>query len=530
MRRADVTTATYPDRTIGADRPPVGSGEGRVHPEPDRRARTSCGTKRSLRAPHAQGQIGAMHGSVIAAGSLSPAGLCARLLLPLVLLAACAAPSTRVPPPAEAYRDVAPGGHDGLRYWADDLEPGQQARANAEMRDALVERWTGAGRPATGLTVDMLALSGGAADGAYGAGLLTGWTARGDRPIFDVVTGISVGALIAPFAFLGSDHDHALRTIFTELDTTDVAQLQVVRALFGALALARTDPLRAQIERFVDDAMLAEIAAAHRRGRRLLIGTTNIDAARPVVWNMGRIAALGELELFRDVLLASASIPGAFPPVPIAVEADDRRYTELHVDGGVTHAVTIGPSRAAEMLPRDLPFPVARTVYVIVNFALVPAYEPVADRLVPIVTRSLSTLIRAQSGGDLLRIHREAEAAGAAFRLTFLPPDFRAPQASAFDRAYMTALFETGAQAGEGGVDWLEKPPELLGRGAVERALGPAAPAAVDTPGRGRAASPGRSGRAVRPAGSSTTRRGDWRRGRRRSRCSSAARWRHGRR
>ncbi len=392
-------------------------------------------------------------------------------MLPLLALTACAAPGTRAPPPVDAYRTVDPGGHADLRYWADDLDPRRKERASAEMRDALVERWTSAGHPRGGLTVDMLALSGGAADGAYGAGLLTGWTARGDRPTFDVVTGISVGALIAPFAFLGSDHDHALRTIFTELDTTDVAQLQVFRALFGALALARTDPLRGQIERFVDEAMLAQIAEAHRRGRRLLIGTTNIDAARPVIWNMGRIAELGELELFRDVLLASAAIPGAFPPVPIEVEADERRYIELHVDGGVTHAVTIGPSRAAEMLPRDLPFPVERTVYVIVNFALVPAYEPVADRLVPIVTRSLSTLIRAQSGGDLIRIHREAEMAGAAFRLSFLPPDFSAPQASAFDRAYMTALFETGFEAGESGVDWLDKPPGLLGRGAVERAL-----------------------------------------------------------
>ena len=396
---------------------------------------------------------------------------CRWLVAVVLATGACAGPGARVPPPADAYRAVAPGGHDDVRYWADDLAPDQQARAAGEIRAALGDRWRAEGRPRRGLEVDMLALSGGAADGAYGAGLLVGWTEQGGRPHFDLVTGISVGALIAPFAFLGPEYDAALRTIFTELDTADVAELQLARALFGALAIARTDPLRRQIERFVDDAMLAEIAAAHGRGRRLLIGTTNIDAARPVIWNMGRIAERGELELFRDVVLASASIPGAFPPVPIEVEVDGRRYTELHVDGGVTHSVIIGPSRAAEMLPTDLPFPVRRRIHVVVNFALLPAYEPVADRLRAIVTRSFNTLLRAQSEGDLLRIHREAEAAGADFRLTFLPPGFSAPQASAFDRAYMTALFEAGRDEARDGIVWLDAPPALLGRGDVERRL-----------------------------------------------------------
>ncbi len=389
-----------------------------------------------------------------------------------------------MPPPADAYRAVAPGGHASVRYWADDLDPDQQARAEREIRTALGDRWRAAGRPRGGLDVDMLALSGGAADGAYGAGLLVGWSERGDRPSFDLVTGISVGALIAPFAFLGPDYDHALRTIFTELDTTDVAELQLARALFGALAIARTDPLRRQIEFFVDEAMLAEIAAAHGRGRRLLVGTTNIDAARPVIWNMGRIAELGELELFRDVVLASASIPGAFPPVAIEVETGERRYTELHVDGGVTHSVIIGPSRAAEMLPSDLGFPVQRRVHVVVNFALLPAYDPVADRLRAIVGRSFNTLLRAQSEGDLLRIHREVEAAGADFRLTFLPPGFSAPQASAFDRAYMAALFAAGRDDARDGIDWLDAPPALLGRGDVERRLQVPPPTVGETEGR----------------------------------------------
>ncbi len=392
------------------------------------------------------------------------------MLVPgLLALVACGTFTPhRTAPPPDVYDVAIAGSLPEARYWGDDLGEAVGARIEREVRQSLMQRWQALGRPREGLDVAMLALSGGGPDGAYGAGLLAGWSERGDRPEFDLVTGISVGALIAPFAFVGPDYDPALRTMFTELDTTDVAELQLFRALFGALGLARTDPLRRQIERFVDDTFLERIAAGHRAGRILLVGTTNIDAERPVIWDMGRIAAAGELELFRDVLLASASIPGAFPPVGIEVEAGTRRYTEFHVDGGVTNAVFIGPVRAADALPRDLPFPVRRRVYVIVNNSLVMPYRPVEDRLRSIVTRSISGLIRAQAAGDIVRIYLAAEDAGADFHLTFLPLGFEAPSASAFDRAYMTALFETAQALGRGGIAWLDRPPALLGRRVVE--------------------------------------------------------------
>jgi predicted acylesterase/phospholipase RssA len=392
----------------------------------------------------------------------------------LVVMASCTSAPPRQPPPEPVHETVVAGGLPDARFFADDLDEATRSRIEREMRAALLTRWQAAGRPVAGLDVDMLALSGGGADGAFSAGLLTGWSERGDRPEFDLVTGISVGALVAPFAFLGSDDDDELRAIFTGLDTPDIAELRLFSALFGALSLARTDPLRAQIERFVDDDFLARIAAEHRKGRRLLVGTTNIDAARPVIWNMGEIAEAGELELFKDVVLASASIPGAFPPVEIEVEAGDHRYTELHVDGGVGHMVLIGPTRAADALPQDLPFPVRRTIYVIMNVALVPPYQPVEDRLLAIVGRSLSTLIRAHSDGDLIRIYLAAGAAGADFRLTFLPPGFQAPPGSPFDRAYMTRLFETAYEEGRRGVTWLTEPPAIVGRRSIQGALGEA--------------------------------------------------------
>ncbi len=388
-----------------------------------------------------------------------------------LVVSGCALTPARTPPPAELYAEALPNGLQGLRFWADDVDPDMKARARREAGDALLDRWQAAGRPEDGLGVDILALSGGAADGAYGAGLLAGWTANGTRPMFDIVTGISVGALIAPFAFLGSDEDAALRQIFTTLDTADVAELQLFRALFGAPSLARTEPLRRQIARFVDADFLDRIASEHERGRRLLVGTTNIDAARPVIWNLGAVAEAGQLELFRDVVLASASIPGAFPPIAIDVEARGRGYTELHVDGGVTHSVIVGPTRAGDALPVGLPFPVQRTIYIVMNLALVRSYEPIPDRLRAIVERSVTTLISSQSEGDVIRIHRLAEEIGADFRLTFLPPGFEAPQASAFDREYMTALFARGRADAVAGVNWLEQPPTLLGRRSVVDAL-----------------------------------------------------------
>jgi predicted acylesterase/phospholipase RssA len=174
--------------------------------------------------------------------------------------------------------------------------------------------------------VETLALSGGGPDGAFAAGLLAGWTEASDRPEFEIVTGVSVGALIAPFAFLGPNRDAELSSLMTGIRTEDVLDFRFFGALRGALGVADPAPLRRRLSAVVDNAMLADIARAHRDGRRLLVVTTNIDAARPVLWDMGAIAEAGARQLFLDVLLASASIPGAFPPVPIVVEAGGERF------------------------------------------------------------------------------------------------------------------------------------------------------------------------------------------------------------
>src|SRR5262245_23523249 len=185
--------------------------------------------------------------------------------------------------------------------------------------------------------LQLLAVSGGGENGAFGAGLLCGWTAQGTRPTFDLVTGISTGALTAPFAFLGPDYDPQLRAVYTE---TPPEQILTKRALTAALfddAMADNAPLFATISRYVDEHMLASIAQAYDAGRLLLIASTNLDAQVPVIWNIGAIAKSGHpkaADTIRRVLLASAAIPGAFPPSMIEVTLDGKSYQEMHVDGG----------------------------------------------------------------------------------------------------------------------------------------------------------------------------------------------------
>jgi len=197
-------------------------------------------------------------------------------------------------------------------------------------------------------TAYMLSLSGGGDNGAFGAGLLVGWTAHGDRPKFKLVTGVSTGALIAPLVFLGPEYDAALTDVYTNIDPSKIYEKRFVLAALTEDALSDTTPLYETISRFIDATMIAKIAAEYEKGRLLLIQTTDLDAGRPVQWNIGAIAASGNpraLDLIRHILLASASIPAAFPPVMFDVEANGKPYQEMHVDGGaVSQAFLIPPS------------------------------------------------------------------------------------------------------------------------------------------------------------------------------------------
>ncbi|HMR33990.1 MAG TPA: patatin-like phospholipase family protein, partial [Geminicoccus sp.] len=337
--------------------------------------------------------------------------------------------------------------------------------------------WRAAGLAELLPPADFLAISGGGENGAFGAGLLVGWTERGDRPVFKGVTGISTGALTAPFAFLGSDYDDDLRRVYTEITAADVL---TPRSYFSAMMLdaaADTTPLRQTIARYFDQAMLDAIAREHDKGRILLIGTTNLDARRPIIWNVTEIAAShrpGALELLHDILVASAAIPGAFPPVLVDVELDGKPYQEMHVDGGASAQVFIYPP-SLDVSARDAERGLTRErhLYIIRNSRLDPDWVQVQRRTLSIAGRAISSLIQTQGVGDLYQIYLTTQRDGFDYNLAYIPTSFDRPLNEPFESAYMQELFEVGHQMALAGYPWAKAPPTFTMReqaaGAAER-------------------------------------------------------------
>ncbi|WP_165943303.1 patatin-like phospholipase family protein [Roseicella aquatilis] len=373
-------------------------------------------------------------------------------------LSACAGlPRLPAVPETLAQRADFPG-IPGARFYVDEEDAELLRWLQEQQRRAAIAR--AAGRPDN--PADVLVLSGGGEDGAFGAGLLTEWTGQGTRPEFRVVTGISTGALTAPFAFLGPSRDAHLREVYTTIDISRVlAWRQWTAAVFDD-ALGDSTPLAATIARFVDAGMLAEIAAAYDAGRLLLIGTTDLDARRGVIWNIGAIARSGSpqaLELVRKVLLASASIPGAFPPVMFDVEADGRRFQEMHVDGGAVAQLFLFPMRVAAAARAREPKRAPTRVWVIRNGKLRPQRQTTPRRTIAVLAATVSTLTQASGSYDVTRIWLRARGAGLAFHLAYVGEDFAVPYETAFDPAYMRALFDYGQARMRAGTAWTSTPP-----------------------------------------------------------------------
>jgi predicted patatin/cPLA2 family phospholipase len=350
-----------------------------------------------------------------------------------------------------------------VRYWGD------QAPDNIEALAA--EKWAQVRATRPNLLkkarpqIRFLAISGGGSDGAFGAGLLVGWTARGDRPEFDIVTGISTGALTAPFAFLGPRYDPALKAVYTTYSTDQLITKQPVRGLLGGEALSSNAPLARVIASYVTEDFLQEVAHEHNRGRRLLIGTTNLDAQRPVIWDMGKIATSGDphaLELFRNVLLASAAIPGVFPPVYIKVQVEGQVREEMHVDGGTTNQVFLLPTQIrTSTSDAKLGINPLRRLYIIRNGRVAPEFKAVKASTLAIAGRSISTLIKTQGVGDLYQMYELARNNNVAYNLAYIPADFPDTSTEAFDPKYMSQLFELGFKLGKSGDEWKKTPPRL---------------------------------------------------------------------
>ena len=386
-------------------------------------------------------------------------GQTARIAITVGLLG-CAASPPRAGVPAEYFDAAVIPGVPDARFWGDEWPEWSIEFFDQISDEELREQFSAVyARPH-----HYLAISGGGANGAYGAGILAGWSAHGTRPQFTMVTGISTGALIAPFAFLGPEYDDFLRMFYTTTNTELIAEDRWPPSAFFSDALADTEPLRELIEKYVTAEIIDAIGAQWRKGRVLWIGTVNLDAGRSVIWDIGRIATSNyprKAELIRDVIQASAAIPGAFPPVLIPVEANGQTFEEMHVDGGTASQVFAYPAAVDwRMVTKKLKVQGEPMVYVIRNASLVPDDDSTVElSLLPIVTRSIDTLIRSQGIGDLYQIYALCNRDGIRFNLAFIPSSFKETATEAFDPVYMTKLFEFGYKEARAGYQWHDAPP-----------------------------------------------------------------------
>ncbi|MGV8830965.1 MAG: patatin-like phospholipase family protein [Devosia sp.] len=359
----------------------------------------------------------------------------------LLVLTACSTLAPRNPVPLHLADDATIQADQRLRYWGDD---GELAKIQAAIA------------PGSNGDVDYLTLSGGGSNGAYGVGFLAGWSARGNRPEFEVVTGISVGAIIAPLAFLGPAYDDKLRQAMAMLVKTPKSAGGLLSVAFGGSSMISNSTVRQAIESIIDDRVLAAIGEAHKKGRRVYVGTTNLDAQRPMIWDIGAIAISNlphKLDLVHEIILASAAVPGIFPPVLLEVDAAGQRYSELHVDGGVTEQVVLMPGGYEAFVKNRRG---VQKLYVIYNGVTAASPAAVDASGLSLLERSVPTLLKYLGRSNIEQLANAARNVGLLFRLTAMPVDF--PEASGFfgDPAWISALYDEGFKNGRAG-DWEER-------------------------------------------------------------------------
>lgn len=377
----------------------------------------------------------------------------------VLLLAGCASPQRLPPVPDGSEAKAFPLGIANARFFP--LE--ERSEMIAEFKQAVERQRQRLGlAPEDKLpTAYILAISGGGDNGAFGSGLLVGWSDAGDRPEFQLVTGVSTGALLAPFAFLGRDYDEKLRDAYTTISADDIF---IQRGLLDALyndAMSDTTPLWEMISRFVDETMMAAIAREYRKGRLLLIGSTDLDAQRANIWNIGAIADSGHpdaLDLVRKILRASSAVPGVFQPVLIDVELDGKAYQELHVDGGaIAQMFLYPPSIDIREIAHE-----KRVAYLIRNAREDPEWANVEPQTLGIAGRAVSTMIHSSGENDLLRIYFTTHAEEIDFNLAYIGRDFSAPHTDEFDTDFMNALYDYAYQQARQGYQWKKVPPLLV--------------------------------------------------------------------
>src|SRR6202166_3685863 len=346
------------------------------------------------------------------------------------------------PPPAEVAAE-SPG---GIRMMGADHRFADVSIQSAARRTHDLRR----GEP-----FSILALSGGGADGAFGAGALVGLTQTGARPQFSVVTGVSAGALLAPYAFLGSEWDQQLIDAYTSGREEHLLQSRGLGVIFDS-SVYRGRPLEELVDHYLSDELLQAVGREAASGRLLLVATTNIDTGETVIWDLGSIAMNGgpsAKALFRDVLVASASVPGMFPPVIIRVQGEGGDYSEAHVDGTTTvpflvpSALLHAPGQVADHSPPE--------VYVIVDGRLGQEPTSVQLRFRTIVSRSISAGLTHMTRTTLELTATTAQLQGASLQYSAIPTAY--PNLAPFDfrTSTMRSLYQYGYECAHTGRLWV---------------------------------------------------------------------------
>ncbi len=389
--------------------------------------------------------------------------ICSLLIIILVLLSfSCAKPTRNALP--KNYADEAEiAGMPGVRDWGDEHSAMFQEDLVLSMQQYMATKPEGFKYGDE--TFNIMAFSGGGSFGAFATGVLNGWDAAGTRPTFKLVTGISTGSLIAPFAFLGGKYDQKIGQLYTSINTNNIMKKESLWSIAtGTPYAADNAPLAGMIERIIDEEMLQDIAKAHSEGRRLFLGTTNLDAQRLVVWNMGAIASSGHpdaLELFRKIMLASAAMPVAFPPSLIEVEAGGSIYDEMHVDGGVsTEVFFYGDLFDIDQAHKTLNIegkPEVR-IFIMRSGQLEHQYKEVEMSIFSIAGKAMTGLTSSQAIGDLYRIYTITQRDGIDYNLGSVPADYVSQAKEPFDPDDLKRLYDLGYKMAISGYPWEKYP------------------------------------------------------------------------
>lgn len=368
--------------------------------------------------------------------------------LAVLLLAGCASS-----PPERALSEKAPS-FAALPNGYDPLNPTQPSALYAAVTFTPGENLTRYLERKHGHALNILSLSGGGQNGAFGAGFLIGWRESGRRPEFDIVGGVSTGALLATHALLGTPADDAiLEEMYTQITKEDIyADKGVFSILSGTDSLKDTAPLLALISKYVTAETLKRVAAAYDENRLLVVGTTNVDYGQTWVWNMSLIAKAGDLDLYRKVLLASASFPIVFPPVEIE--------GHLFVDGAARSNVVIAGMGGTEKPNPPLYGP--GNLYLIDNGRLNHPPEALRRALGDVAATTVSVMMDQSMQTALTRSYFGAQFLGYSFKMVAIPDDVEiGKDPLAFDPNQMRAAFDAGRALAMQPDPWSSAPPNL---------------------------------------------------------------------